>query len=164
MCWNRKQWCELFNMKWFLAAKSDQVLASPPINHLQELVHSASGYGSVKQKRGYIALISATVCRCYIKISSWGAVPGSYSSHFEMKWRKRITPTAVPWHRHETRARSWPPCIPQASSQRWGWPITSHTCRGGTGESSAAGGTCRKLEPCNRDFASVSWPDISLAI
>ena len=156
--WNRKQRCELCKtiMKYFLAVKPDQVLASPPVNQLQELVHSASGYGSVKQKHGCKALIWATVRRCCIQISIWAAVPGSYGSHFEVKWRKRIPPAALPRQRQETCTQSWPPCIPQARSQTQGWPITSRVCRGGTGKSSAAGGTCRKLVSCNRGFASVT--------
>lgn len=60
------------------------------------------------------------------------------------------------------RIQSRSPCVPQARSQRWRGPVTSRTCRGGTGESSAAGGTCRKFVPCKRGFASVTWPDIYL--
>lgn len=104
MHWNRKQRRELCNliMKCFLAVKPDQVLASAPVNQLQELVHSASGYGSVKEKRGCTAFIWGTLRRCYIKISIWPAVPGNYSSHFEVKWRKRIPPAALPLPRQET--------------------------------------------------------------
>lgn len=164
MQWNRKQRRELCNMviKCFLAVKPDQVLASPPINQLQELVCAVSGYGVVKQKHGFTALIWEAVPRCYIKIFIWAAVPGSYSSHVEVK--KADSPgSAVAAQAADTYTVLASLC-PSGQEPEIGMTCNQPPTQGGTGESSAAEGIYRKLSPCKRGFASVTWPDRYLYI
>lgn len=147
-------------IKCFLAVKSDQVLASPPIKQLQESVCAASGYGVVKQNQGYTALIWGTVPRCYIKIYIWSAVPGSYSSHVEVKnTDSPCSPVAAQAGNMYTVLAS---LCPTGQEPEIGMTCNQQPTQRGMGESSAAEGIYRKLSPCKRGFASVTWADIYL--